>query len=404
MPLDPGWMLGDGVGLQALERAAAALGRLDSAVTGHPLALAWRHRTRLASVCRHAATDGHRIDPYRLGAMIEGLRLTVDRRQSLVDRSIEMTGYLLACRHHRLMAVAADPAGRPAENPDSERTELEAAVGTALAHLHSGPAEGPVLWTAAAGMMNWLERSDDRGAIRAAIPRLLVERGLMRSLCPNLTGDAALRDDRATGDWRLVAILDALAGEADEGVRLLRTMERAWLNALDALERRADLPLPAAQGRRRAVRSDSPLPRAVTLLASSPTLGPAQLARVLGRSIPAATTALNELVGLGVAVELTGRRTHRLYGLPDLAPLRLATAGPRRPQAGLIGRPPLREVPESELDVAEPPRPVLELSTLPRRHQPDMPVDLDALLADTDRAIARTKRTLAGLAGIRSPS
>ncbi|UEM07268.1 hypothetical protein JL101_032775 (plasmid) [Skermanella rosea] len=397
-------MLGDRASLLALERTAAALGRLDSAVTGHPLAPAWRHRTRLASACRHAATDGHSVDPHRLGAMIEGLRLTVDRRQSLVDRSIEMAGYLLACRHHRLMAVAADSAGPPAENPDSERTELEAAVGTALAHLRSGPADSPVLSTAAAGLMTWLERSDDRGAIRAAIPRLLVERGLMRSLCPNLTGDAALRDGRATAGRRLVAILDALAEEADEGVRLLGTMERAWLNALDALERRAGLPGPAGQGRRRAVRSDSPLPRTVTLLASAPTLGPAQLARVLGRSIPAATTALNELVGLGVAVELTGRRTHRLYGLPDLAPLRLATAGPRRPQAGMIGRPPLRDEPESDRDLEEPVRPVLEISALPHRHQPDMPVDLDALLADTDRAIARTKRTLAGLAGSRPPS
>jgi hypothetical protein len=34
--------------------------------------------------------------------------------------------------------------------------------------------------------------------------------------------------------------------------------------------------------------------------------------------------ALKELVGLGVAVELTGGRTHRLYGLSDLAPVRLA--------------------------------------------------------------------------------
>jgi hypothetical protein len=64
--------------------------------------------------------------------------------------------------------------------------------------------------------------------------------------------------------------------------------------------------------------------RAVTLFALTPTLGPAQLARVLGRGIPAATMALKELVGLGVAVELTGGRTHRLYGLSDLAPVRLA--------------------------------------------------------------------------------
>ncbi|UEM24321.1 hypothetical protein JL100_032355 (plasmid) [Skermanella mucosa] len=161
---------------------------------------------------------------------------------------------------------------------------------------------------------------------------------------------------------------------------------------------------PAGQGRRRAVRSDSPLPRTVTLPASAPTLGPAQLARVLRRSIPAATTALNELVGLGVAVELTGRRTHRLYGLPDLVPLRLATAGPRRPQAGMIGRPPLRDEPESDRDLEEPVRQVLEISARPHRHQSATPVDLDALLADTDRAIARTKRTLAGLAASRLPS
>ena len=72
--------------------------------------------------------------------------------------------------------------------------------------------------------------------------------------------------------------------------------------------------------------------RAVTLLALTPTLGPAQLARVLGRGIPAATMALKELVGLGVAVELTGA---------DPSPLRpvRSGAGP----AGAAGRPPRRE-------------------------------------------------------------
>ena len=41
-----------------LEHAAAAIARLDTLLTGHPLAAAWAWRSRLDAVRRQAAADG----------------------------------------------------------------------------------------------------------------------------------------------------------------------------------------------------------------------------------------------------------------------------------------------------------------------------------------------------------
>jgi hypothetical protein len=63
----------------SLERAAAAVARLDSALTLHPLAPAWAYRARLDAVRRQAAVDGRMIDAWHLAALIEGVRLRLDR-------------------------------------------------------------------------------------------------------------------------------------------------------------------------------------------------------------------------------------------------------------------------------------------------------------------------------------
>ena len=70
----------------SLERAAAAIARLDSALAAHPLAAVWAYRVRLDAVRRQAAVDGRMIDPWHLAAMIEGVRLGLDRASALIDR------------------------------------------------------------------------------------------------------------------------------------------------------------------------------------------------------------------------------------------------------------------------------------------------------------------------------
>src|SRR5262245_37647912 len=68
-----------------LERAAAAIARLDSALANHPLAPAWAYRARLEAVRRQAAIDGQIIDPWHLAALIEGVRFRLDS-PAMIDR------------------------------------------------------------------------------------------------------------------------------------------------------------------------------------------------------------------------------------------------------------------------------------------------------------------------------
>ena len=62
-----------------LERAAGMIARLDSALASHPLCPAWAWRARLDAIRQQAAVDGQAIDPWHLAALIEGVRLRLDR-------------------------------------------------------------------------------------------------------------------------------------------------------------------------------------------------------------------------------------------------------------------------------------------------------------------------------------
>ena len=81
----------------ALVRAAAAVARVDQALTGHPLLPAFLYRTRLEAVRRQAAVDGQAIDPWHLAAVLEGLRLRMDHALRIIDR-----GMILDAARHAL--------------------------------------------------------------------------------------------------------------------------------------------------------------------------------------------------------------------------------------------------------------------------------------------------------------
>ena len=85
----------------ALERAAGTIARLDSALASHPLAPAWAWRTRLDAVRRQAAIDGKAIDPWRLAALIEGVRFRLDHIPAMIER-----GILFAAARHALRTLS----------------------------------------------------------------------------------------------------------------------------------------------------------------------------------------------------------------------------------------------------------------------------------------------------------
>ena len=79
-----------------LEAAALAVGRLDAALSGHPLLPAWTFWSQLDTARRHAEVDGCRVDLYRLAAFLHGLPLGVGATLSLAERGSDITALVYA--------------------------------------------------------------------------------------------------------------------------------------------------------------------------------------------------------------------------------------------------------------------------------------------------------------------
>lgn len=360
----------------AFERAALTVARLDATLDGHPLLAAWQHWVRLEAVRAHAGLDGFRVPPHRLAAAIEGLRLRPLATPSLPERGADLDALHHALRLYGLLLAAADrrPAGELDDTTDAP--EHRRLVEDALRAL-TRPVPGARLPALAQAMRAWIAADRPRGAVRAALPAALQALGVTRTLLPLLASADTLRPD-SPGDpdgWAL-AFARSLEREAEDGLVVLRRLEHAWRAARTAI------------GPRRAT---SRLPAAVDLLAATPLLGPARLAALLGCSVRGAGLMMEELVACGAAVEVTGRTTHRLYGLPGTEGIRGETAGPRR-YGTRRGRPPKVIVPDP-LSATEPALPPPAMPARLERLEIDTAA-LDALLADTGRIIERVQGVL----------
>ncbi|MBN9560403.1 MAG: hypothetical protein J0H14_06675 [Alphaproteobacteria bacterium] len=303
----------------ALERAAAAIARLDQALQNHPLRPAFLYRARLEAVRRQAGVDGQAIDPWHLAAVLEGLRLRMGSALRIIDR-----GAIFAAARHAL------DLHQWLVEPDFDQEGEVRLAEQALAATAGSPLLAAAHWLHA-----WLggdgrgsgngQGSGDRGGgtrapARAALVRHWTKHRLLRAPVP-LTGPQALRPDV---DWGFSAwapcFLRALADEADESLQLLLDLERAWFAARGAVA-----------GRRRTSRAAA----AIDLLAAAPLLSATTLAQGLGMAVKNAAALLDQFHADGIAVEVTHRSKRRLYGLAGLAPLRDEVAPPYRPMPGL---------------------------------------------------------------------
>ncbi|MBS0639581.1 MAG: hypothetical protein JSS43_06895 [Proteobacteria bacterium] len=351
----------------ALARAAAAIARLDHALTGHPLLPAILYRARLDAVRRAAAADGHAIDPWHLAALLEGLRLRMDPYLTMLDRGAIFDAARHAFDQYQWLV-----------RPDfDEEGEIQAAERL----LAAAPGAAPLL-AGAHGFYQWIDQGGDRRAGRTALVRFWQRHGLLHAPFP-LLGAAALRAGTPwiRAAW-LTVFLESLAAEAADGLQCVMTLEHAWFSARTRVA--------ARDGRR----STSRAARAIDVMAAAPLVSATSLGRALGMAPQNAGVLLEGFRGDGIALELSHRARRRLYGLADLAPLRDGVAPPRRPEPGRgRGRPPLVAI-EDEVPTGPPP-PLPPLTPLERRSLDYS--GLEAAMAFVDEAMRNAKRLFATL-------
>jgi hypothetical protein len=146
-----------------LEHAAGATARLDTLLTGHPLASAWGWRSPLDAVRRQAAADGWLIDPWHLAAVIEGVRFRMDGAITIIGR-----GALFEPARH------AFALWRWFTRPDTAQAQ---AIEHAAAALAASRLASPLLGTAEAVRL-WLDHGGERPPMRAALATLRAD------ICP----------------------------------------------------------------------------------------------------------------------------------------------------------------------------------------------------------------------------
>jgi hypothetical protein len=315
--------------------------------------------------------DGQAIDLWHLAALIEGVRFRLGGSPALIDR-----GAVFAAAHHAFSLY------RWFSAPDEAQP---AAIAEAAAHLDSVADGHSPLLGAALGVHAWLDRGGERPPLRAALAAYWPRRGVTPLPCPLLTGARALHAEVpwARDAW-IGHFLDALAEEAEGGTALFATLERHWFAARRAVA-----------GRRR----DSRAAAAIDILAAAPLVSATSLGKALGMATKNATRLLEGFVVLGIASEVTHRSKRRLYGLRHLAPLREATAPPRRP---LPGRRPGRPSAASLAAAAAGSEGPAGMTPLPAPSPPLPPLErrefefgeLDRWLDLADQAIRRAQHVL----------
>jgi hypothetical protein len=354
-PADPMVLAG------ALAGAAAAIARLDQALSSHPLAQAFLYRARLESVRQQAAVDGQLIDPWHLAATLEGLRLRMDPYLRIIDRSAILDRARAALTLHQWIV-----------EPDFDQ---EGEVQRAEATLAMQPASLPPLIAAAHSLREWIESGEARPPMRSALIRFWRKRQLLRLPVP-LTGAAALRAGQSweADDW-LPAFLAAIEREARDGLDLLYALERAWFAARHAIVGR---------------RKDSHDAAAVDILAAAPVLSATTLARILGIAVKNAIRILDALVKAEVAIEVAHRAKRRLFALQGLAPLQHVVQPPYRPDPNRGRGRPRHDITEDGPEEAPPPLPPL---TPVERRAFDYTA-LDEAMAHLDAVVRNSRNAL----------
>ncbi|HYE01015.1 MAG TPA: Fic/DOC family N-terminal domain-containing protein [Alphaproteobacteria bacterium] len=306
--------------LRPWERAEAAVARFDQALRLSPVAGAYLSLARLHEAVRSAALDGLgttpeavlrvRLDPAAAG-QDKASRAAVDIAEALELAARRPLPEALSPEGLAELAERAERLSRGAEAPP-DRGDLawQAESWLEAARLHG---DWPGLLAAGAGLRELLLREAFGPACgrvaRLALPLLLARAGKTAGpsllLSERLSRRGGALEVLARGGEAAfhLAMLEAFAGAAEDGLRRLATL--ALLR--ETLRRRCP-------GRR----NTSSLGRAVDLVLAAPLLSARHLRDRLGLSLRGAHMVIDQLAAARVLVEATGRSRDRLFMAPEV--------------------------------------------------------------------------------------
>ena len=328
-------------------RAEVLAARLEAMARAEPeVGNLWRSELALAEAVASAGLEGIRISE---GDLLPRVALNG-------SQDADPTGAELALSLIRVLKAPGDPLARPVQTV--RRFELAAGTGPGPGvdpdeeprghHLDDAEIEG-LFAGLATGDMPILTAARAAAGYAALSQRAnpIVERLIFMAVDSSLRGRAARRtgpedtlrglSGRVDAHWVSPPALalsqrqflpwspGSETGLMDLGTGLARVFEAEigrFALSRDWLRRGRE----ATQGRG----GRSRMVDAVHAFGTAPVLSSALLAEAIGASIRTALTLLDEMTGLGLLKEITGRRTARIWAVPSLG-ARLAARPPRRP-------------------------------------------------------------------------
>lgn len=186
---------------------------------------------------------------------------------------------------------------------DDDRLRWRDRLPTAIGDPATAAEHAPVI--RALDTVRQLARIDHSIMAWLSLPFALRDRGLAASPLPCLAGGAKafrLKPQPNDDDW--LAVLRALESAATLGLERLHSLERHYRDAQRAI---------AAEYRPGA------LPALLALSQHRPLLSPQSVAKGLSMSIAGASKLLDRAATAGLLIEITQRRSWRLFLTPDMA-------------------------------------------------------------------------------------
>ena len=295
----------------ALASCTAAIARLDARCSTSLVASAWTRRAAWSGYARALQLQSAEIDEIDVFSWGCGLQIP--------GRPLRSTTVDLFDRFDEWAAALSK------QDPLAWRDTLPTAVSPAPI-----AAEHPAL-VRALEQVRQLARIDGTALPWLGLPFALRDIGLTATPLPCLAGGTKsfrLKRRPDENDW--LAVLRALEAAARVGLERLHELERHHRKAQRAI---------VAQFRPGA------LPRLLALSAHQPLLSPQSVADRLGLTVAGASKLLDRAVGSELLVEITQRRSWRLFLVPDLARIFGYVKPARgRPQAEAPPLPPSRDL------------------------------------------------------------